>query len=367
MVPRTFYTLIALCFAVLVSAKDEQKYVRLDKDATVEGTKCEKLAVRQEWCKYIEAVKCLQSTPATNLTGVPSAMTRYDEFVYTHSLSANGIHGVGQFLPWHRHFGRLYEESLRETCKYEGPLPYWDWDRDTSGDKPISASPIFDPKNGFGGDGVPGTYTVPTDNDNSTYPLIPAAFKGCVGDGPFAAVTMHVGPNLRFTDHCLTRGFNEDVRPALSSAHLAGILSQGDYDSFWNALDGLPFKPEPRLHDAGHGYIGGEMTSFYTSNNDPVFYLHHTGLDRIWWQWQQADLANRLYAMGGKVNNTPPYGQVTLDYTMEFPRLSTSASVRSAMDIRAEPYCYTYDNGALARGFNVFMMALPFLVGAYYL
>lgn len=112
-----------------------------------------------------------------------------------------------------------------------------------------------------------GTYTVPTDDDGSTFPLIPQAYKGCVGNGPFKDTIVRVGPNKRFTDHCIVRSFNENLRSSLNPPHIAGIVNQTSYDAFWNALDGLPFKPEPRLHDSGHGFMGGDMTSFYTSNN----------------------------------------------------------------------------------------------------
>lgn len=57
------------------------------------------------------------------------------------------------------------------------------------------------------------------------------------------------------------------MRPVLSPANINNILSQINYDAFWNSLDGLPFKPDPALHDGGHGFIGGDMASFYTSNN----------------------------------------------------------------------------------------------------
>jgi hypothetical protein len=33
---------------------------------------------------------------------------------------------------------------------------------------------------------------------------------------------------------------------------------------------------------------------------DPIFYLYHTNLDRILWEWQQQDLAPRLN-LAGKV------------------------------------------------------------------
>jgi tyrosinase len=44
-------------------------------------------------------------------------------------------------------------------------------------------------------------------------------------------------------------------------------MSQTTYDNFWNSLDGIPFKPTSALHDAGHGFMGGDMVSFYTSPN----------------------------------------------------------------------------------------------------
>lgn len=61
--------------------------------------------------------------------------------------------GQGQFLPWHRALGFLYETALREECGYKGPFPYviyfmtaaeaeappysfWDWPRDADGSKP---------------------------------------------------------------------------------------------------------------------------------------------------------------------------------------------------------------------------------------
>lgn len=39
------------------------------------------------------------------------------------------------------------------------------------------------------------------------------------------------------------------------------------------------------------------------SPGDPVFFLHHTNLGRLWWEWQSANLTYRLTDMGGQ--NTP--------------------------------------------------------------
>lgn len=53
------------------------------------------------------------------------------------------------------------------------------------------------------------------------------------------------------------------------------------------------------------------MVNVLLSPGDPVFYLHHGYLDRLWWEWQSRDLSTRLTEIGG--NNTielfvPPGG-----------------------------------------------------------
>lgn len=42
------------------------------------------------------------------------------------------------------------------------------------------------------------------------------------------------------------------------------------------------------------------------SPGDPVFYLHHSWLDKLWWDWQNLDIENRLTDMGGP--NLPNVG-----------------------------------------------------------
>jgi len=36
------------------------------------------------------------------------------------------------------------------------------------------------------------------------------------------------------------------------------------------------------------------------SPGDPIFYLHHTWLDKVWWEWQLLDLPARLTDIGGR-------------------------------------------------------------------
>jgi tyrosinase len=41
------------------------------------------------------------------------------------------------------------------------------------------------------------------------------------------------------------------------------------------------------------------MFNGVSSPGDPLFYLHHTWLDKIWADWQLRDLPKRLTEMGG--------------------------------------------------------------------
>jgi len=43
------------------------------------------------------------------------------------------------------------------------------------------------------------------------------------------------------------------------------------------------------MHGRGHGYVGGDMDGSSASPNDPIFFLHHAEVDRMWAAWQEAN------------------------------------------------------------------------------
>ena len=79
--------------------------------------------------------------------------------------------------------------------------------------------------------------------------------------------------------------------------------------------------------------------------SDPLFYLHHGNLDRIWWKWQNANPSARMYAVSGNTNSTSPSTspQLTLDFLMPFTTLSAPVKVEDVMDTTSAPWCFTYD------------------------
>ena len=41
-------------------------------------------------------------------------------------------------------------------------------------------------------------------------------------------------------------------------------------------------------HNRVHGWVGGTMNDIFVSPADPLFWLHHAEVDRIWHRWQQS-------------------------------------------------------------------------------
>lgn len=163
------------------------------RDANTTST-CSEVHQRKAWhnlsddekSAYIEAELCLINSPAKD--GLPYSKTRWDELTYSHAIQTNWIHDVGSFLPWHRYFMWTHEKLLRDECNYTGYQPYWEESLDSGN---ISASVVFDPVTGFGGEG-----------------------GDCVDDGPFANLTLGLSSNgsqIWEEDYCLARSFSDNT------------------------------------------------------------------------------------------------------------------------------------------------------------
>ena len=58
------------------------------------------------------------------------------------------------------------------------------------------------------------------------------------------------------------------------------LLRAPDYSRFWFTFEGNP-------HDSGHGWVGAWMGRCQFSPGDPVFWMFHCELDRLWAKWQR--------------------------------------------------------------------------------
>ncbi len=85
--------------------------------------------------------------------------------------------------------------------------------------------------------------------------------------------------------HCLSRNFNStSVGTNLPSPFDIDDLIQGSlsYDRFRQRLE---FGPHAIVHSAIGG-TGGDMNTM-ASPNDPIFWLVHSYIDRLWFLWQK--------------------------------------------------------------------------------
>jgi tyrosinase len=255
-------------------------------------------AARKTFVDGVHALKreFLGTTTADlGIAGPAQQVSTYDLFIVWHHLAMgrltppsqgdrNAAHSGPAFLPWHRLMLILFELQLQRVLgDDQAALPYWDWASD--GDLPSgqqTQTPLWT-INGIGGSGSP------------------------VADGPFReseySIRIESGPTgrLRQTDRGLARDLGADVGSLPTSAHVKTVLNQTGYDaSPWdrstmrlrNRLEGWQPNP-PRMHNRVHVWVGGDMAPA-TSPNDPVFYLNHCNVDRIWESWMTPD--RRTYA-----------------------------------------------------------------------
>jgi tyrosinase len=112
----------------------------------------------------------------------------------------------------------------------------------------------------------------------------------------------------------VTRAFNPRGLPVLSE--LQAINSQTRFSAFQTTL-------ESTLHADVHNAVGGDMAGS-SSPSDPLFWLHHANIDRLWAAWQ--------IAHPGK---DPSNGNETLQ-----PKPLFGVKVSSLLDITTLGYNY---------------------------
>ena len=173
-------------------------------------------------------------------------------------------HGTLYFWPWHRMYLYWFERIIRAMSgDATFALPYWDYSDPTQRALP---APFVDP----------------------TSPLFVAERDSGVNSGSAPGANV---PESIF-DHC------------------AG-LAQANFDFASFTLEGTP-------HGQVHVWVGGAfdnpsmagwMSAFDTAARDPIFWLHHSNIDRLWESWlalgnvNSADpawLANDVNSINGR-------------------------------------------------------------------
>lgn len=238
--------------------------------------------------KYVSGVKKLKAS------GV------YDQYVRDHLTAtlirqgdrSDQAHDGPAFLPWHRKFLLDFERDLQKAVGDDRfGLPYWDWTVDATLPQPKEAV-VWSPKVGLGPDGVGPSSEVEAGPFVAAewpiilYPPVPPKVDPPVPFPPYTAVLQR----------CLQRAVQAQNLPTIDD--LLAAMKESVYDTapwdvtsrsgFRNMLEGyIPERPDGQrnLHNRIHFWVGGSMFPM-TSPNDPVFWLHHSFIDRVWAYWQ---------------------------------------------------------------------------------
>ncbi len=143
-----------------------------------------------------------------------------------HANAVHQMHGNPRFLPWHRVYLVKFEQLLTSidptVC-----LPYW------------------------------------RSSDQQAFPSWLLGFEPTVG--------LLGGP------HTVTRNIGA-FATLPGAADVAAAMANNTFNPFAGALEGI--------HNSGHVWVGGSMQSVPTAPADPVFWMHHAEIDRIWAEWQ---------------------------------------------------------------------------------
>lgn len=248
--------------------------------------------------KYAQGVKRLKAEftgPTTASLGIPGPTQRvstYDLFVVWHHTAMstltppsqgdrNAAHRGPVFCPWHRFMLRQLELNLQRVLgDADFGLPYWDWAAD--GQKAPAQQKLSKvwAADAMGGSGNPVT-TGPFGFNASG----PATFR--------VRIEANVNGQLVQTNHGLRRALGAQTPKLPNQVDTAGALALTLYDAppwnvssggFRNRLEGWASPPVPALHNRVHVWIGGDMLPS-SSPNDPVFFLNHCNVDRLWEAW----------------------------------------------------------------------------------
>lgn len=236
----------------------------------------------QEQQQFVDAIAALnQHHYPGSRTEFPAGGVSY-WFKMDEIHQATHVHGGAAFLPWHRELCNYFESLLREIDP-QLSLHYWDWNQDIS---PLF--PLFGNMNGEAGEPwlSAGFYdpNAPNDawRDENTHgnPFTPT-WTG--------SYELHANP----ADPPKNRA--RSVQPGAppvgsaswpSDAAFIGAATYADFDSLMQG-------PTGNAHSAAHSWLG--LGNAHTSFRDPLVFLLHSNVDRLWATWQtQPGHAGRL-------------------------------------------------------------------------
>jgi tyrosinase len=300
---------------------------------------------------FTDAVLALKTKPSLLHPG-DGLHSRYDDYVEVHLNAMNAMmighvqnwgHLSAAFGPWHRVLLAHFESELR-MIDSSATLPFWDW-TDADSTAAVFADDFLG-SDGQGTDGqvmdgpfafAKGKWRVIVKDDDSN----PDFLARSLGADPSATAlpdkTQDQDPVMALTDYDESPWY-DDMRTTPAQRARVDTLFR--------------FRLEYDLHNLIHRYVGGDM-ALAASPNDPVFWLHHCNIDRLWSLWEQTSGAPVRYApmTGG------PQGQ-SADSALIY-NFAGAASPWSSGSIPGTPAAVLDSRAQLGIGYTTDISAVP--------
>ncbi|MDX1747126.1 MAG: tyrosinase family protein, partial [Halobacteriales archaeon] len=219
------------------------------------------------------------------------AMGEWDKYATSHEDGWFSIHRGPEFLPWHRWFILRLEQEL-QAIDARVALPYWDWARPGADDLDIEPwRSFFGGRSNTGGRFDHWSYDRRADDGGNTLP--------------------------EYDD-------------------LVAELDTGTYADF-RAM-------EIGSHVPGHTWTGGDMST-RRSPADPLFFLHHCNVDRLWAIWQLNHAGVDQYTQDPSAGDDAAYAgaQDGVNDVMFGGLLGGATTPAAMLDHRALGYRYEED------------------------
>jgi len=203
---------------------------------------------KNEWqTKYIAAVTWFKANDGQTFDSAdPRSYLSWEKLIEIHNLSCT--HGSQNLLPWHRLYLAYFEAACQLALNDRSfALPYWDWSESRAIPKDFYEVDILK-----------------ADRDLAKGESL--AEEVC---GPAV-----VDKLLALDDFGSLHGLLRKTAPWFKAGktHFGGQFEAGP-------------------HNGIHNGVGGIMADPLLSPTDPIFWLHHSNIDRIWALWQQRHAA----------------------------------------------------------------------------
>jgi len=232
---------------------------------------------------------------------------------YQYVASVHGLnqylcpHSEPRFLIWHRPYVLMFEQALQSVSPANPQLglPYWDWTSERAQQEGIPA--IFAARTYKAGKKTVSNplYAAPIsfmNNDNLT--------RTSRSPGPLTALGVLPG---------LVRSANRATR----------------YDRFSASVE--------QPHNQVHGWVGGTMGSIAYAAFDPIFWVHHCFIEKLFCEWQDRTSAPISPAIAGQVlapfnkRTEEVWNYKTLGYRFGPEPSRLGASTRALMLAKSRP------------------------------